>query len=199
MRAGYVYHARTHSNERFCKIGMTSGRFARDRIEELNINRYAGFSDWYVLDAIVVGDPLNVEATLHEVFRDRKVVVGPEQELFLVSREEVEIAFERYRTVPMEKYLELEADEAALQVTVSELRQAISALKETMQRMKESHLAELREEHKKQSQLIAAHERELHASKSEIQRLYGIIYEGVGKPEASLKQAKKRTRFDSEP
>lgn len=199
MQAGYIYHARTLSNERFCKIGMTSGRNAKDRIQELNAAKYAGFADWYVAAAIVVSDPLTVESELHSFFRDRKIKVGPEQELFLLRSEEVEAAFHQYRSVPMEKFLELEVEKSRLIKQVGELRSTISFLKQRMEQLEASHAKELHWMNKRQDELINENEKKLRELREENIRIYGEVFgetDEWGESRAPIKKRKRDTRSD---
>ena len=105
--AGYIYHLRPLSNQRFCKIGMTNGRDVESRVKELNSNSYAGFSDWAMVSLALVEDPQDVENSFHRKYSSNKVPMGPEQEVFVVDRYEVEKDFNVHKTVSFEEFLSL--------------------------------------------------------------------------------------------
>jgi len=127
--AGYVYHLRPKSNGYFCKIGMTNGRTAEERVKELNSQMYGGFNDWEVTESLIVENPSDLERLLHEKFSDRLVNLDSEKEMFSVSQKVVEGAFEKYKTVPVIKYLSLKSKYEELLLTHEALKLSIESLK----------------------------------------------------------------------
>jgi predicted nuclease with TOPRIM domain len=84
---------------------MTNGREATERLTELNGSAYAGFSDWYLVSVALVADPGTVERELHSKFNNKKIPIGSEQELFIVSEEEIETELGSFKSISVAAHL----------------------------------------------------------------------------------------------
>lgn len=143
--AGYIYHIRPSSNERFCKIGMTNGRDVESRLKELNLCSYAGFSDWALVSVALVENPQSVEKSFHNKYSSNKVPMGPEQEVFVVDREEVERDFGKHKTVSFESY-------NSMNLKYEELKEKNDMLIKENNKLREGDIS--RKEHRKLLKLL---------------------------------------------
>ncbi|RDV24311.1 hypothetical protein DXV75_15025 [Alteromonas aestuariivivens] len=131
---GRIYIARPRANTRFCKIGMTSGREVTDRMQELNSTGYGGFCDWEAIKSVVVINPLEIEKHLHTKYREWKVPLNSEQEVFVID--DIELLFEelaKYNHLSVEEHqeevLKIKAGMAAAHLAeVTRLRSEVSSL-----------------------------------------------------------------------
>lgn len=125
---GVVYHVRPASNDRFCKVGMTNGRSAQERIAELNDAKYAGFGDWSLISEVWVENASVVEKSLPRILDQYRVPFSLEVEVFVVPRVEVETHLEQYKTVTIEKYNDALSKNEALEKRIEDLKGKLVSL-----------------------------------------------------------------------